>query len=65
MFFFALYKVLIGKPESKRRLGRPRFRGDDNIKTHLEETGWKNIEWFHRAQDMGQWWAVMTIVMRL
>jgi len=65
MFFFAPYKVLIGKPESKRRIGRPMCTGDDNVKTHLEETGWKSIEWFHRAQDMGQWRAVVTIAMRL
>jgi hypothetical protein len=39
MFFFAPCKVLIGKPEGKRRLGRPRPRDDDNIKTHLKERG--------------------------
>jgi hypothetical protein len=53
MFFFVPYKVLIGKPEGKRRLGRPRRRGDDNIKTHLKERGWESFEWFQRAQDRG------------
>ena len=43
MFYFATYKVLIGKPDGKRRLGRPRSRGDDNIKIDLKETGWKNF----------------------
>jgi hypothetical protein len=65
MFFFAPYKVLIGKPEGKRRLGRPRRRGEDNIKTQLKESGWESLEWFHRAQDRGKWRAVVTIVMRL
>jgi len=65
MFFFAPCKVLIGKPEGKRQLGRPRPRGDDNIKTHLKERRWESFERFHRVQDRGQWWADVTIVMRL
>ena len=45
------YRVLVGKPEGKRTLGRPRYRWEDNIKMHLEEVGWRCMEWIDLAQD--------------
>jgi hypothetical protein len=46
-----LYRVLVGKPEGKRPLGRPRRRWEDGIKMDLQETGWGGVEWIHLAQD--------------
>jgi hypothetical protein len=40
-----LYKVLVGKPEGKRRLGKPRHRWEDGIRIHLTEIGWEDDEW--------------------
>jgi hypothetical protein len=44
------YVVLVGKPEGKRPLGRPRRRCEDNIKIDLEEVGWGRIDWIAVAQ---------------
>jgi hypothetical protein len=51
------YRVLVGKPEGKRTLGRPRHRWEDNIKMYLEEVGWKSMEWIDLAQDRDRWQA--------
>jgi hypothetical protein len=59
------YGVLVGKPEGKRPLGRPRRRGEDNIRMYLRETGWKGVEWMHMAQDRDQWRAFVNTVMKL
>jgi len=48
-------RVLVGKPEGKRRLGRPTRRWQHNIKTDLKETGWKNIDWINLVQFMDNW----------
>jgi len=45
------YKVLVGKPERKRPLGRPRRRWEDNIKMDLQEVGCRGMEWIELAQD--------------
>jgi len=45
------YKVLVGKPEGKRPLGRRRHRWEDNSKTNLGETGHEGVDWIHLAQD--------------
>jgi hypothetical protein len=42
-----VYKVLMGKPEGKRPLGRPRHRWEDGIRMDLMETGWGSVEWIH------------------
>jgi hypothetical protein len=55
-----LYKVLVGKPEGKRPLGRP---GIDGIRMDLREIGWEDVEWVQLTQDRGQWWAVVNAVM--
>jgi hypothetical protein len=53
-----LYRVLVGKPEGKRELGRPRHRWEDGIKMDLREIGWGGVEWIHLAQDRDRWRAV-------
>jgi hypothetical protein len=45
------YRILMGKPEGKRPLGRPRRRWEDNIKMDLREIGWGNMDWFDLALD--------------
>jgi hypothetical protein len=47
--------VLIGKPEGKRPLGRPRHGRKDNIKINFRERGWDDVDWIHMAQDKEQW----------
>jgi hypothetical protein len=44
-----VYKVLVGKPEGKRLLGRPRHRWADGIRLDLRETGWRSVEWIQLA----------------
>jgi hypothetical protein len=58
-----LYRILVGKPEGKRPLGRPRRRWVDNIKTDIREIGWDCMEWTNLAQDRDQWRALMNTVM--
>jgi hypothetical protein len=45
------YRVLIGKPEGKRPLGRPRRRWEDEIRMNLREIGWGCVEWIQLVQD--------------
>jgi hypothetical protein len=58
------YKLLVGKPEGKRPLGRPRRRWVDNIKMDLLEIGW-TVDWIGLAQDMDKWRALVNVVMNL
>jgi hypothetical protein len=60
-----LYRVLFGKPEGKRSLGRPRRRWEDRIKIDHREIGWGGVEWIHLAQDRYRWRAVVNAVMNL
>jgi hypothetical protein len=60
-----VYRVLVGKPEGKRPLGRPRCRWEDGIKMDLREIGWGGVEWIHLAQDRDRWPAVVNAVMNL
>jgi hypothetical protein len=60
-----VYKVLMGKPEGKRPLGRPRCRWEDGIRTDLREIGWGNVEWIQLGQDRDQWQALVNTVMNL
>jgi hypothetical protein len=46
-----VYGVLMGKPEGKRQLGRPRRRWEDGIRMDLRETGWGSVDWIQLAQD--------------
>jgi hypothetical protein len=60
-----MYRALVGKPEGKRPLGRPRSRWEDNIKMDLQEVGCGGMDWIQLAQDMGRWWALVTVAMNL
>jgi hypothetical protein len=60
-----VYRVLVGKPESKRPLGRPRRRWEDNIKLDLREIGIDEANWVQLAQDRVQWQAFVNTVMNL
>jgi hypothetical protein len=59
------YRVLVGRPEGKRPLGRPRRRWEDNIKMHLREIGIDGANWIRLAQDRVQWRAFVNTVMKL
>jgi len=60
-----VYMVLVGKPEGKRALGRPRRRWEDNIKMNLEEVGYGGMDWIVLAQDRDMWRALVNAVMKL
>jgi hypothetical protein len=57
-----VYMVLVGKPEGKRRLGRPRCRLEDNIKMDLQEVGGGREDWMELAQDRDRWRAHVAMV---
>jgi hypothetical protein len=50
-----VYRALVGKPEGKGQLGRPRRRLEDNIKMDLQEVGCEEMDWFQLAQDRERW----------
>jgi hypothetical protein len=60
-----VYKVLVGKPEGKSPLGRPRRTWLDNIKMDLAEMGLDCVDWIGMAQDKGKWRALVNAVMNL
>jgi hypothetical protein len=60
-----MYRVLVGKPEGKRPLGRPRLRLEDNIKADLQEVGCRGMDWIELAQDMNKWQVLVNVVMNL
>jgi hypothetical protein len=60
-----VYRLLMGKPEGKRPLGRPRRRWVDNIKIDLLEIGWGGVDWIRLAQDRDKWRALVNAVMNL
>jgi hypothetical protein len=59
------YRILVGKPEGKRPLGRPRRWWVDNIKIDLGEIGWDGVDWIELAEDRDQWRALVNTVMNL
>jgi hypothetical protein len=59
------YRILVGKPEGKRPLGRPRRRWVNIVKIDLRETGWDGMDWIDLAQDRDQWRAFVNTVMNL
>jgi hypothetical protein len=60
-----VYRVSVGKPESKRPLGRPRRRWEDNIKMDIREIGINEANWILLAQDRVQWPSFVNTVMNL
>ena len=60
-----VYRILVGKPEGRRPLGRPRRRWEGNIKMDLQEFGCGVVDWIELAQDMDRWRAFVTAVMNL
>ena len=60
-----VYRVLVGKPEGKRPLGRPRCRWVDNIRTDLQEVGCRYMDWIGLAQDRDRWRTLVSAVMNL
>ena len=58
-----IYRVLVGKPEGRRPLGRPRRRWENNIKMNLRDAGWKGIDWIDLARVRDRWRAVVNILM--
>jgi hypothetical protein len=59
------YKILVGKPEGNKRLGRRRRRWEDNINMDLREIGLEGVDWTHLAQDRDQWRVLVNMVMNL
>ena len=60
-----VYRILLGKPEGKRPLRRPRRRWEDNIKMDLQEMGCGGMDWMELAQDRDRWRALVKAVMNL
>jgi hypothetical protein len=60
-----VYKVLVGKPEGKRPLGKPRRRWEDGVRMDLREIGCGGVDWIRLAQDRDRWLAVVSAVMNL
>jgi hypothetical protein len=59
------YRILVGKPERKAPLRRPRRRWVNNVKMDLREIGWDRVDWIGLAQDRDQWRALVNTVMNL
>jgi hypothetical protein len=57
------YNILLGKPEGKIPLGRPRGKWKDDIRVDLKEIGWEGVDWIHLAQDRDQWRGLVNTVM--
>jgi 3-oxoacyl-ACP reductase-like protein len=58
-----VYRVLVGKPEGRRPLGRPRRRWEDNIKMDLQEVGCGEMDWMELDQYRNRWLAFVNAVM--
>jgi hypothetical protein len=61
----SVYRLLVGKPEGRRPLGRPRRRWLDNITMDLVEVGWDGVDWIGLAQDRDRWRALVNSVLNL
>jgi hypothetical protein len=58
-----VHRILLGKLEGKRPLGKPRCRWEDNIKRDLQEVEGGCLDWMERAQGRDSWWALVSTVM--
>jgi hypothetical protein len=61
----SVYRVLVGKPEGKKPLGRPRLSWEDNITMDIQELGCGGIDWIELAQDRERWRSRVNVVMNL
>jgi hypothetical protein len=59
------YRILVGNPEGKRALGRPRRRWVENINMDLGDIGWDDVGWIDMGQDRDQWRALVNTVMNI
>jgi hypothetical protein len=59
------YRLLVGKPEGKRPLGKPRRMWVDNIRMDLGEVGWSDVNWIGLAHDRNRWRALVNSVLNL
>jgi hypothetical protein len=59
------YNILVGRPEGRRQLGRPRHWWEDNIKMDLREIVFGDVDWIHWAQNRDRWRALVNTVMNL
>jgi hypothetical protein len=59
------YNILVGKPEGRRPLGRPRHRWEDNIKMDLGEIEFGDVDWIHMAQYRDSWRVLVNTVINL
>ena len=59
----SVYRVLVGKPEGKRPLGRPRCEWHDNIKMDLQHVGCEGMDWIELVQDRNRWRALVNAAM--
>jgi len=60
-----VYRMLVGKPEGKKPLGRPRYRWEDTIKMDLQEVGCGGTDWINLTQDRDRWLALVNVVTEL
>ena len=60
-----VYRVLMGKSEGKRPLGKLRRRWEDNIKMYLQEVGCGGMDWIELFRDKDRWWTLWNVVMNL
>ena len=60
-----VYRVLVGKSEGLRLLGRPRFIGKDNIRIDLKQTGCESVDGIGLAEDRNKWQAVVNMILKL
>jgi hypothetical protein len=60
-----VYRVLVGNPEGKRPLGRPRSRWEANFKMDLQEVGCEGMDWIDLSKDRGRWRAIVNATMNL
>jgi hypothetical protein len=59
------YRILVGRPERKTTLGRPKRRWEDNIKMDIQDVGWESMDWIVLAQDRDRWRALVNAVMNV
>jgi hypothetical protein len=59
------YRILVGRPEGRRPLGRPRRRWEDDIGMDIREVGWGGMNWIELAQDRDRWRALVNAVVNL